>query len=100
MGLDEQIRDDGGWYVQLSAILALVFAFMQLWNVFLFVVLSVPFSFLFLVFFSNLVSIMQMEWLMIPACPHSMCKITRATLKGPIVQKSVDVCVVLYLCMD
>ena len=43
MGLDEQIRDDGGWYVQLSAILALVFAFMQLWNVFLFVVLSVPF---------------------------------------------------------
>ena len=54
----------------------------------------------FLVFFSNLVSVMQMEWLMIPACPHPMCKITRATLKGPIVQKSVDVCVVLYLCMD
>ena len=57
---------------------------------FLFVVRSIPF----LAFFSNLVSIMQTEWLMTPACPHLMCKITRATLKGSVVQKLVDVRVV------
>ena len=76
--------------MQLSAILALVFAFMRLGKKILFVVLSIPF----LVYFSNLVSIIQTEWLMIPACPHLMCKITRATLKGPLVQFFLDVCVV------
>ena len=76
--------------------LALVFAFMQLCKKKIFVVRSIPF----LAFFSNLVSIMQTEWLMTPACPHLMCKITRATLKGSVVQKLVDVRVVWYLCMD
>ena len=66
----------GRWYVQLAATWHL---YLPLQNIFLFYIVSV---YSFFIFFFNLVSINQTEWLTISACPSLMCSFNRGNIEG------------------
>ena len=59
--------------------MALVFAIMDLCNLFKFYIVSLHSSFL-MIF--NLVSINKTEWSTIPACPSLMCCVNRGKTEG------------------
>ena len=83
MSVAEQLDDR--WYVQLAALLTLMFAIMHLCKVLNFIFIFIVSVHSFSPF--SLLSINSTEWSTIPACPSLMCSFNRSNIEGTLYEK-------------